>query len=120
MAMPRSWIAADAERRCLLGIHGAPHIGVDLRRINAPDFAQLVDRLLLAPIDAQINDRPADLADNEQARRTNRPSLTAPRHPSTQSIKQPLPQVALGLIERRHHRGGYIGVGEKISRRRTI
>src|SRR5271170_6699296 len=80
-----SWVTRHPEAGRALRIECAAHIVIDLRRVYIPNRGQRGERLR-APVDAQIDNRPADVAHDQQARGMNRPGLATPLGTCTQSL----------------------------------
>src|SRR6266700_6964741 len=62
-----SWTTGYAETRRLAGIHGAAHIVVDLRSVNAPQRREGCNGIRVAPIDTQVDDGPRHLAHHQES-----------------------------------------------------
>src|SRR5580692_4752899 len=70
-----SQIARDAEARGSAGIERAANIVVDLRRVNIPECGERAERIMLAPVDPQIDDGPTHLVHHQEPRGMHRTRL---------------------------------------------
>ena len=58
-------------------VDGAGDVGVELGRVERPEGGELGDRVALGPVDAEVGDRPGDLADELHPGRVDRAGLAA-------------------------------------------
>src|SRR6185369_7853988 len=58
-------------------IERAGHVILHLRLVRLPEAVELADGIVVGPVDAQIHDRPALIADDLQRRRMHRARFAA-------------------------------------------
>jgi len=115
-----SRVSGYAEAWGLLRIDGPAHIIIDLRGVDLPHGGKRSDRLLRAPVDAQIDDRPADFAHDEEACGVDRSGFSAPPRARTQRLQQSYAKGTARGLEREHHCRGNIFSRQEISRCRAM
>src|SRR5882724_6694142 len=92
------------------GLDRATHVILDLRCVDIPNYFERGNRVMVDPIDAQIHDRPRDIAHDEQAGRVNRPRLSTPLDTCPQRLEQPCAKMPGGSLECLDHDRRYRGL----------
>ena len=98
-----SFVAGDAVTWCFIRIEGALKISVELRLIHVPEGCNRLDRALLRPIAAQINDWPAHAIHDLESCRMDRASLATGCQPGVHRGNQAIAQMAETREKAVHH-----------------
>jgi hypothetical protein len=113
-------VARYRKARCSSGIDGPLHVVLDLRAVALPERDQRTQRVLIAPVDAQIHDGPRHLPEDEQACRMHGSRFAAGSETRAERGQQSLAQRPTTGFEPPHHRRRYLSTREQITCRGHI